>query len=395
MTTPWDVALMLFLTTYAVIETLTVTEAPMPAVRAMLAAATMFGLAFRRKLPLIASGMVAFGVVAESVLEPADELAVLLGVIIAAFSVAAYAPRREALIGASLLSMAIAAAISVDPSDSAANICPTLMLFVVIPVGLGMTLHRRQQEVAVLQLETEALAREADAAVDVERRRIARELHDVVSHAVTLIAVQAEAGQAVIDRDPEAARRSLTAIGAVSREALAELGRLLTLLRDEESSEQAESGMDRLPALVEGARAAGLTVAVDEEGVRRPLPPAADHCAYRVVQEGLTNALRHASGAKVSVLVRYDEAWISLQIDTTGKRHSSAYGGTGRGLAGLRERVLSLGGTPTRHLQATSAFARHFPRSPCERWRPRDPDRGRRRRGAGQRGARRDRRKSA
>lgn len=331
---------------FAVFETLTVTEAPMPELRAAMAAATMFGLTFRRRLPLSAAAIVAVGMMTEAVfLESADEVSVLLGVVVAAFSVAAYAPLRDAIIGAALLSMAIATAISADPSDSTSNIVPTLLLFVVVPGVLGITVHQRQREVAVLQLETEALTREADAAVDAERRRIARELHDVVSHAVTLIAVQAEAGQAVIDRDPDAARRSLASIGEVSREALDELGRLLALLRDQDSDAPAEAGMARLPALVEGARAAGLTVIVREDGVRRPLPPAADHCAYRVVQEGLTNALRHASGVKVTVRLSYDVDVIRLQVDSSGRKHTSAYGGTGRGLAGLRERVLGLGGT--------------------------------------------------
>ena len=345
-TTPWDVALMLGFVAFAVTETLAVTDGPARTFRAALVAATMVGIAFRRKRPLTGAAVVSFGLATGALLrEPVDVVALIAAVVLAAFSVAAHAPQRDMRVGAALLAMGVTVAVATDPSDSPWNVVPTLLLFVVVPLVLGITVHRRQQEVAVLQLETEALTREADAAVDVERRRIARELHDVVSHAVTLIAVQAEAGQAVIDHDPEAARRSLTAIGAVSREALAELDRLLALRRDEESGDQPESGMARLPALVEGARAAGLTVAVDEEGVRRPLPPAADHCAYRVVQEGLTNALRHASGAKVSVLIRYDDAGIRLQIDSTGKRHSSAYGGTGRGLVGLRERVLGLGGT--------------------------------------------------
>ena len=106
---------------------------------------------------------------------------------------------------------------------------------------------------------------EADSAVDAERRRIARELHDVVSHAVTLIAVQAEAGQSVLDRDPEAARRSLAAIGQVSREALAELARLLAVLREDDEASP-EAGLAQVDNLVEGARAAGLDVTLLESG---------------------------------------------------------------------------------------------------------------------------------
>jgi len=345
-TTPWDVTLALALVIGAVAETLVVTSAPDPGARAALAAVTLTGLAVRRRLPVTMTAVVSFGMATESLfLEAPDEMAVLLGLVVASYSVAAHAPLREALTGAALLSMGLAVTIAVDPSDSKSNIVPSLLLFIVLPVLAGISVYRRKRDIAVLQLEAAALIREADAAVDAERRRIARELHDVVSHAVTLIAVQAEAGQAVLDRDIEAARKSLASIGDVSREALDELGRLLALLRDEESTNQTEAGLARMSALVKGARAAGLTVTIHEEGVRRPLPPAADHCAYRVVQEGLTNALRHASGAKVNVLCSYDTDEVRIRVDSEGKRHSSAYGGTGRGLVGLRERVLGLGGS--------------------------------------------------
>lgn len=346
LTTPRDLVLMLALAVAAAVETLAVTGHGQPVLRATLSAATMLGIALRRTHPLAGATLVAVGVVTESVvLGPAEELAVLAGVLVAMYGVAAYSPLRDALVGAAVLGMAVAVAMSMDPSDSPASIPPTLLIFVAVPGGLGISVHRRRTEVAALRLESEALSREADAAVDAERRRIARELHDLVSHAVTLIAVQAEAGQSVIDRDVTAARRSLEAIGAVSREALGELGRLLALLRDEETTPDATSGLDRLSALVQGARAAGLTVVVEEQGVRRPLPCAADHCAYRVVQEGLTNALRHAAGARVSVEIRHLTDEVRVRVDSTGTRHQSAYGGTGHGLVGLRERVLALGGT--------------------------------------------------
>lgn len=346
-TTRWDVALTLFFVTIAVAETLVAGNAPNPGLRATAAAFTVLGLTFRRKVPLVTAMVVSFGLAGESLLlESPDEMGVLLAVIIAAFSIAAYAPLREALLGVALLSLATAVAVATDPSDTLSNVLPTLLLFVVVPGSLGLTVHRRHRDIAVLQLETAALATEADAAIEAERRRIARELHDVVSHAVTLIAVQAEAGQAVIDRDTEAARRSLSAIGDASRDALAELDRLLHLLRDDGApTPDGDAGLAAIPALIAGARAAGLTVEVSERGLRRPLPAVADHCAFRVVQEGLTNALRHASGSTVKVGIHYTEDDLQISVESLGKRHGSAYGGTGRGLVGLRERVLSLGGT--------------------------------------------------
>lgn len=344
-TTPWDAALAGALAVSAVVATLGV-DAAHPALRAALGATTVLGVALRRKLPMAAAGIVACGVAVESVVtESPDEIPVLLALVIVAYSVAAHAPVRVALAGAGLLAMAVTVAIARDPSDSMSNVLPTVLLFVAVPAAIGMSVHRGQRNIAALTLETEALAREAEDAVELERRRIARELHDVVSHAVTLIAVQAEAGAAVIDTDPAEARRSLDAIGRVSREALAELHRLLGLLYGDDEGDITEGGLDRLPALVAGVRAAGLSVDVVQTGEPRVLPAAVDHCAFRILQEGLTNALRHAPSSQVQVRLGYDAAHVHLGVDSRGTRHSSAYGGTGRGLAGLRERVLGLGGT--------------------------------------------------
>lgn len=343
-TTPWDAALASGLGVAAVVATLG-GAAPQPGLRAVLAAVTVLGVAVRRRLPVTAAAVVSIGLAVESVVaEPPDEVPVLLALVIVAYSVAAHTPRRVAFVGATLLAMAITLAIARDPSDSLSNVLPTIVLFVAIPAGIGMSVHRGRRDIAALEIEAQTLARQSDDALELERRRIARELHDVVSHAVTLIAVQAEAGAALIDSDPGAAGRSLESIGSVSREALAELHRLLGVLQEGEET-PADAGLDQLPALVAGVRAAGLAVDLVEEGERRTLPATADHCAFRVVQEGLTNALRHAPTSRVLVALRYDGGRVDVQVDCVGRRHTSAYGGTGRGLAGLRERVLALGGS--------------------------------------------------
>lgn len=327
-------------------------SAPSPVWRGTVAGLAMLGLCLRRRRPLAAVAVLCVGVTAESILwESPDEAGVLVGLILVAFSVAAYAPLRDALVGAAMLGMTEALVIALDPSDSLANIIPTIGLFVVAPMVIGGTVQRRQRDLAALTLETQALAQEMVAAVDAERRRIARELHDVVSHAVTLVAVQAEAGRATLDTDPEATRRSLGAIADVSRDALTELDRLLRLLREEETANDELAGLARVDALVEGARAAGLTVSVERAGPRQELAPAVDQCAFRVLQEGLTNALRHSSGGRATVSIVHLPGAVRLEVDSDGRRHRSAYGGTGRGLAGLRERVLGMGGsleaTPT------------------------------------------------
>jgi signal transduction histidine kinase len=236
--------------------------------------------------------------------------------------------------------------VATDPSDSNSNILPTLLLFVGLPLGLGLTVRRRHRDLEALRLAAIASADEAAEAVEAERRRIARELHDVVSHAVTLVAVQAEAGQSVIARDPAAAARNLAAIADASRDALIELDRMLHVLRDADGERvDAEAGLARIPALVEGARSAGLSVELTRQGDTEGLPAGTDACAFRVVQEGLTNALRHAPGSTVRIRLDNTGSDLDIEVQTRGRRRASSYGGSGRGLAGLRERVVSLGGS--------------------------------------------------
>ncbi|MEO7980088.1 MAG: hypothetical protein ABI807_04275 [Sporichthyaceae bacterium] len=129
---------------------------------------------------------------------------------------------------------------------------------------------------------------------------------------------------------------------------LAELDRMLGLLRDHGATTEGPAvdtaGLDRVPALVSGARSAGLDLTVSSSGVPRALGSSADHCAFRVVQEGVTNALRHAPGSVVTIGIDYGSTGLDLAVLSVGRRHTSAYGGTGRGLVGLRERVTALGG---------------------------------------------------
>jgi signal transduction histidine kinase len=347
LTTPGDALLAAVLVLGAAAETLAL-GGDRPVLRAALAVLTVAGLALRRRAPVVSVLVVAAGLAVESLAtESPDETAVLLAVLISAFSVAAYASTRDALTGIALLCMAIAITISVDPSDTLSNIAPTILLFIGLPAAVGFAFRRRGRDLAAMELRTRAAEEEAAAAVDTERRRIARELHDVVSHAVTLIAVQAEAGQAVLDRDPEATRRSLDAIGTASRDALAELHALLELLQEPADSvaDRTDPGIAQLETLVAGAREAGAHVELAENGDRTALPPEADHCAYRVVQEGLTNALRHTRSPRVLVAIDHQPTAVRISLHSHGRRHQSAYGGSGRGLTGLRERVAGLGGT--------------------------------------------------
>ncbi|CAM5243763.1 histidine kinase OS=Streptomyces albaduncus OX=68172 GN=FHS32_002045 PE=4 SV=1 [Streptomyces griseoloalbus] len=179
---------------------------------------------------------------------------------------------------------------------------------------------------------------------DEERLRIARELHDVLAHSISVINVQAGVGLALLDSDPEQARTALTTIKAQSKEALGEVRQVLDTLRAPGAAPRAPApGLDRLPELVEQAADAGLTVTVEGEPPR--LSPGADLAAFRIVQEALTNVVRHSGSREARVRVERRAGRLRLLIDDDGPATGADAGGTGNGLAGMRERAAALGGT--------------------------------------------------
>jgi signal transduction histidine kinase len=181
-----------------------------------------------------------------------------------------------------------------------------------------------------------------------ERLRVARDLHDVIGHNISLINVQASMGLDLMDSQPEQARAALSAIKSASKAALDELRTMLTTLRqDQDAAPRSPApGLDRLPELIELTRAAGLSVEVEVAGKPPPLPAAVHLTAYRIIQESLTNAARHAGRARVTVRVTYDDTNMHVEIDDDGKVPSGGGSaiGTGSGITGMRERAAALGG---------------------------------------------------
>lgn len=180
----------------------------------------------------------------------------------------------------------------------------------------------------------------AESAITEERARIARELHDVVTNHVTAIVAQADAARLVLDTEPEQTRKGLAAIGDVGRRTLTELRYFLGVLDAVPDAERAPS-VGRLSDLVETARTAGQPAELSEEGERRPMTSGAELAAYRVVQEALTNAVKHATGCRTAVRVRYG-ADVDIEVSTEGPVVAGFR--DGRGLTGLRERVSVVGG---------------------------------------------------
>jgi signal transduction histidine kinase len=194
-------------------------------------------------------------------------------------------------------------------------------------------------------------AEQADKILVAERLRIARELHDSVAHSMSVIAVQAGMGHHVIDTQPAESKRALAAIEATSRDALIEMRRLLGVLRQEGEQTAAlvpAPGIGDLPALITQARSAGVEVQVEQRGTRRELPPSIDLSAYRIVQEALTNTIRHG-GRDVTVLLDFSDAELRIQVIDHGSgaepaRPVPVAPGSGHGLIGMRERVAVFGG---------------------------------------------------
>jgi len=194
-----------------------------------------------------------------------------------------------------------------------------------------------------------------------ERLQMARDLHDVIGHNISLINVQASVGLDLMDTQPEQARAALAAIKAVSKDALDELRTMLAALRqaDEGPPRTPAPGLDRLGELVELTRAAGISVTVKVTGEARSLPAAVDLAAYRIVQESLTNVARHAAPATASIRLGYDADGLDIEVRDDGKAHAlnGSSPGTGSGIVGMRERADALGGWLSAGPRAGGGFA--------------------------------------
>ena len=218
----------------------------------------------------------------------------------------------------------------------------------VLTVGVALTGRALRARGSGLERRAEALDREehrraAQAAAE-ERQRIARELHDIISHSLGVVVLQVGAAERVLERDPARAREVLGSIRATGQEAIGEMGTLFGLLdAGPRSSREPQPSLAELDGLVSRMREAGLSAELVIEGERRALPAALELSAFRVVQEGLTNALKHAGPAEVRALLRYGEDRLEVEIADDGTMAGNGVGSR-RGLAGIRERVEIFGG---------------------------------------------------
>jgi signal transduction histidine kinase len=228
---------------------------------------------------------------------------------------------------------------------------------------LGVHLANRRSYIAAIEDRAERAERtreeEARRRVDAERLRIARELHDVVAHNISMINVQARAAAAVIPDPPPAGAQALAAIKDASGEALRELRNILGLLRNPEEAEPTAPAprLDQLDALVSATSRAGLPTTVAVSGAPRPLPPSLDLTAYRIVQESLTNALRYAGPAEATVAITYSPTEVQLEITDNGRGDGASGGGSGHGIRGMQERAKTIGGAVSAGPRPGGGFA--------------------------------------
>ena len=225
------------------------------------------------------------------------------------------------------------------------------VMFTVPPFVAGTVLRLRKETADQLALRVQELEDEkelfGEIALRHERARIASELHDIVGHAISVMVIQAAAGQRLVDADPARAKEAFAAISESARQGTRDLERLIELLAGTEDDPGGASDLSLVDEVVTRAGRSGLSVTCRFEGDRERIPQPVAHLAFRVVQESLTNALRYAPGADVRIVIRVDETERGLAVRVENDRtaqHDSSLAGTGRGLVGLRERIQTLGG---------------------------------------------------
>ena len=263
-------------------------------------------------------------------------------IIVAFAAVGAHADLRAALIGAAVGYASLAVVLA----DDRPRLASTLSVIGVSAVAwaIARAFVERSRRAEHLEKRAATLERTHAEAVASERATIARELHDVIAHSVSVMTVQATAARLLFDDDPPRAKESLVAVEETGRQALGEMRRLLGILRADEHEAQLapQPGIADLDSLVEQVRSAGLPVSVIVEAEPNRLPPGIDLAAYRVVQEALTNVLKHAGAARAQVAIRYGPAALELRITNDGQARRN--GRSGHGLVGMRERVALYGG---------------------------------------------------
>ncbi len=313
-------------------------------------------LVARRRWPMGVLVVVVAATLAHASMADADGVSESLGFLVAIFTVAERLDRRTSVVTTLVVGLIIGSLITVKgsfPSNLQGLFQTVLVTGLAGAIGDWARTRRLyasadRERIRLLEFEREELEHRA---VQEERERIARELHDVVTHHVSVFVIQAGAGLTALDRRPDQARSALAAIARTARQALTDMRRMLGILGesgdDGDDARAPMPGLDRLGELIEQVRAAGLPVELAIAGDRRPLDAGIELSAYRIVQEGLTNVLKHAEGGRAHVELDFGERTLDIVITDeggTGRRDISDGSDGGHGLVGMRERAALFGG---------------------------------------------------
>jgi signal transduction histidine kinase len=268
-----------------------------------------------------------------------------LAVIFVLFGAAGRLSMRQTAACAAYVLLVLVAIIGVADDLEYASELPFSTVIVLIAVSLGTTMQRRSSQARTAIARADELEAERERVLEEERARIARELHDVIAHSVSVMIVQAGAARLTLSGEAGQATEALLSVERAGRQALDEMRRLLGMLRQGHAEPQLtpQPGLGDLERLVDQVRAAGLEVEFEVEGAPVPLAPGVDLSAYRIVQEALTNTLKHAHARSVRLRLRYESDAVALEVLDDGR--GGMPNGTGHGLVGMRERIELYRGT--------------------------------------------------
>lgn len=337
---------------------------PRPAV-AVFYLVTSFSLAWRRRAPLAVLAFVSTAGAAQYVAFGAPEsLGIFLPPLIALYSVGRYSETVSVVLAVPIALLGTAVHDLKDPQFQLSGVTFFFWALLALAWPLGRAFRARDIDVARLAAHAQELERERDAAlrsaITAERGRISRELHDVVGHAISVVVLQLQAAQALLDRgDADSAAGRLLSTERSARQALSEMRRLVGLIdEDEDPALTPQPGLAQLDRLLAETRGAGAQIEVEFIGGRTGLPPGLDLAAFRIVQEALTNVLRHARPPVACLRIRRHAAELTLEITSPGVSAPTdlADPAPGRGITGMRERVALYGGDLEVGPQATGDF---------------------------------------
>jgi len=308
----------------------------------VLAALASLPLVWRRRQPVVVAALVGAGTIGLAITGILQNIALPYGQLVATYTVASLASTLWRLLVMVCTSVGVLVSVPILLGLGPATLGIAAFPFVVA-YALGVGVRARRDRIAMLEERTRRLAEAQQATSARERERIAREIHDIVAHSVSLMVVQAEAGL-VLSADPGRATQAFETISGTGREALTQLDRALGVLRGDGPTRRPQPGLDELPALLDRARLAGLDAELVERGTPRPVPADLAAAVYRLIQEAVTNTVKHAAARRIRAGLDWQPASVRVEVSDDGRGPAPGAPASGRGLAGMRERVQAFGG---------------------------------------------------